>query len=97
MSQRLGPDGGEQAHQDHVGVELVMDGELLDRGRLVDGLVVDRDVDAGADQGYHVGAVKGIETPGADLDRPVAPHELMPEVDPDLGNRVISGQDQSAN
>ena len=87
----------EEPQENHVAVQSRVNAKPLDGVGPEDGLVVDVDVDAGLDQGIHVRAVKGVQVSGADFDRSVAPHQLMAEVDPHLGDVVVAGQDESAD
>ena len=71
--------------------------ELFHSCRLDDVLIVHSDVYHGVGQRGHVGRVEGVEAAGAALDSPVASHQLVVEVDADLGDGVVTREDQGAD
>ena len=59
--------------------------------------MVNVDVNHCVGQGAQVGRVEGVEAARTNLHRPVPPHQLVVKVDTDLGDGVVTREDQGTD
>lgn len=88
---------GEDSENSDVLIELGVDGKLRHFARAEDETVVDLNVDSHLGDWRHVWRVESVERLRTDFDRSVASEQLRVEKHADLGNHIVSGDDQRAH